>query len=119
MGRTDILKNIKYIPEQYDLIWINFNPAHGNEQKGRRPALVLSDYSFNKTTGMAFLCPISSVFKKHLLNTTIISQKINGQILVYQTKSLDWMSRKITFIEKADKDVVDDVKAKLSVILNL
>lgn len=118
MGRSGILER-NYIPEEGDLIWINFNPAFGHEQKGRRPALVLSNHFFNNSTGLVFLCPITSVLKSHRLNTNIFFNSVKGQILVHQAKSLDWKNRKIKFIEKVDKDVLDDVKAKISAILNL
>lgn len=31
-----------YIPMQGDIIYIEFNPQAGHEQKGKRPALVVS-----------------------------------------------------------------------------
>ncbi len=43
----------KYIPKRGDLVWMNFDPAAGHEQKGKRPALILSPESFNKVFGLA------------------------------------------------------------------
>ena len=40
----------KYIPEKGDFITLTFDPQSGHEQKGRRPALVVSNYLFNKAT---------------------------------------------------------------------
>jgi mRNA interferase MazF len=50
-----------YIPDQGDLIWIEFNPQAGHEQAGLRPALVISPASYNGAVGLAFLCPIMTV----------------------------------------------------------
>ncbi|MFW6516471.1 type II toxin-antitoxin system PemK/MazF family toxin, partial [Acinetobacter baumannii] len=41
-----------YVPEEGDIIWINFNPQSGHEQAGHRPALVLSPSSYNKATSL-------------------------------------------------------------------
>jgi mRNA interferase MazF len=42
-----------YIPKKGDLIIITFDPQSGHEQKGRRPALVVSNSVFNQHTGFA------------------------------------------------------------------
>ena len=38
----------EYIPERGDIVWINFDPQSGHEQKGKRPAIVLSPKEYNK-----------------------------------------------------------------------
>ena len=119
MGRTDILKNKEYIPDIGDIIWADFDPSIGREQKGIRPALVLSSKNINKYSDLVIVCPITSVFKNNILNVNIVSKKIKGQVLSNQIQTLDWRRRKINFIEKVGKDVLGDVKAKLSVILNI
>ncbi len=48
-----------YIPEKGDFITLSFDPQSGHEQKGRRPALVISNFLFNKAMGLANVCPIS------------------------------------------------------------
>lgn len=117
MGRTDILKNNIYIPDAGDLVWADFDPAVGREQKGLRPALVLSSRDINKYSDLIIACPITSIVKNNVLNVNINSKKVNGQILVNQIKTMDWRNRKINFIEKVEEDVLNDVKAKLSTIL--
>jgi mRNA interferase MazF len=44
-----------YIPAKGDLIAVTFDPQSGHEQKGRRPALVISNDLFNQQTGMAIV----------------------------------------------------------------
>ena len=39
-----------YTPEKGDFIIATFDPQSGHEQKGRRPALVISNSMFNKAT---------------------------------------------------------------------
>ena len=38
----------KYIPQKGDLVILTFDPSSGHEQKGRRPALIISNEVFNK-----------------------------------------------------------------------
>ena len=54
----------KYIPSKGDLIALSFNPQSGHEQKGRRPALVVSNTLFNQKTGLAIVCPITRTDRK-------------------------------------------------------
>src|SRR4030065_517785 len=49
-----------YVPQKGDFIAITFDPQSGHEQKGRRPALVVSNNLFNKHTGLAIVCPITN-----------------------------------------------------------
>ena len=42
-----------YVPEQGDIIWLDFDPSSGKEIMKRRPACVLSKKSFNAHTKMA------------------------------------------------------------------
>ena len=53
-----------YIPEQSDFITLSFDPQSGREQKGRRPALVISNFVFNKATGLAIVCPITNTNRR-------------------------------------------------------
>lgn len=50
-----------YVPEKGDFITLSFDPQSGHEQKGRRPALVLSNFLFNRATGLAIVCPITKL----------------------------------------------------------
>lgn len=40
----------EYIPKQGDIIYVNLNATKGHEQKGMRPAIVISTNVFNKNT---------------------------------------------------------------------
>lgn len=49
-----------YIPKQKDIVFLDFDPTKGHEQKGYRPAIVISNDVFNQNTKMIMLCPITS-----------------------------------------------------------
>lgn len=42
----------KYIPDSMDIVWLDFNPQSGHEQKGKRPALVLSPKKYNEKSSL-------------------------------------------------------------------
>jgi len=42
-----------YVPDKGDFITLSFDPQAGHEQRGRRPALIISNQLFNQATGLA------------------------------------------------------------------
>ena len=49
-----------YLPVKGDIITLSFDPQSGHEQRGRRPALVVSNDLFNRHTGLCMACPITN-----------------------------------------------------------
>jgi len=60
-----------WIPKQGDLVALDLDPQASHEQKGRRPALVVSKEAFNKGTGMAICCPITITDRKMPFHVSI------------------------------------------------
>ena len=108
----------KYIPERGDIVWLNFSPQSGHEQKGKRPAVVISPKEYNEKTGLGLFCPITSKIKNYPFEVKIANKKISGVVLSDQIKSLDWETRKIQFIIKANKDEVGEIMDKFGVLLS-
>lgn len=50
----------RYVPKKGDFVVLTFDPQSGHEQRGRRPALIVSNTLFNKHTGLAMACPITN-----------------------------------------------------------
>jgi len=107
-----------YIPEKGDIVWLDFDPAKGHEQKGRRPAFVLSSLKYNKKIGLALFCPITSIVKNYPFEINLIDEKINGVILSDQIKSCDWKRRNIEFISKVEEDIHLKVIKKIKTLIN-
>ncbi len=99
-----------YTPEKGDLVVATFDPQSGHEQKGRRPALVISNGLFNKATGLVIVCPITNT-NRHIPFHVNVSENssLTGFIMVEQVKSIDYKSRQIKFIEKADSNILNEV----------
>lgn len=99
-----------YIPAKGDFVILSFDPQSGHEQKGRRPALVISNRLFNKHTGLAIVCPITNTNRRLPFHVSVPKQSsLTGFIMVEQIKSVDYLSRKIKFIESAPQKVLSDV----------
>jgi len=107
----------EYIPERGDIVWINFDPQSGHEQKGKRPAIVLSPKEYNKKVGLGLFCPITSKIKKYPFEVEITSKKIIGVVLSDQIKSFDWRTREIEFISKVTSDKIEEIINKFSVLI--
>jgi len=107
----------EYIPERGDIVWINFDPQSGHEQKGKRPAIILSPKEYNKKVGLGLFCPITSKIKKYPFEVEISYKKINGVVLSDQIKSFDWRTREIEFISKVTSDKIEEIINKISVLI--
>ena len=96
---------VKYIPKQGDIVYVDLNPTKGHEQRGTRPAIVISNNVFNEHTKMVILCPITSNTKDfpthYILEDT---KKIVGAVLCEHIRSMDYETRKIRFIEEASEN---------------
>lgn len=110
--------NKKYIPELGDIVWLNFNPASGHEQQGKRPAIVISPKKYNEKTGLGLFCPITSKVKDYPFEVKIKKNKINGVVLSDQIKSLDWKTREIEFITKETQKKIEEIISKINVLLS-
>jgi len=98
----------KYIPRQGDVVFLDFNPTKGHEQSGFRPAVIISNNTFNDNTKMVIVCPITSNEKEfpthyHLEDT----KEVNGSVLCEHIRSIDYEIRNLKFVEKlSDNDFI-------------
>ena len=106
-----------YTPDRGDIVWLNFTSQAGHEQKGKRPAIILSPKEYNKKTGLAVCCPITSNVKGYPFEVIVEGKKIEGAVLSDHLKNLDWKARDIKYIEKARSEVLSEVIEKISVLI--
>ncbi len=101
-----------YIPRQGDIIAITFNPQSGHEQKGRRPALVVSKGLFNRSTGLAIVCPLTNTERGFPFHVPVPESSLTGLtgfIMVEQVKSVDFRTRQAKRIERASDELLANV----------
>jgi len=109
-----------YVPDAGDLVWLTFDPQAGHEQRGRRPALILSPRAYNTKARLAIACPVTSQVKGYPFEVPLPPVgRISGVALADHVKNLDWQARRVVFEAKAPSDVVTDVRERLRVLLGL
>jgi mRNA interferase MazF len=103
-----------YVPRKGDFVAVTFDPQSGHEQRGRRPALVVSNDLFNKHTGLAIVCPITNTRRDYPFHVPIPdSEDVMGFVMVEQVKSLDFRARRAKRIGKAAESVLQEVLSLL------
>jgi mRNA interferase MazF len=106
-----------YVPEAGDIVFMNFDPQIGREQAKRRPGLVLTDQRYNRASGLAIVCPLTSKRKPYPFALPIVVDEVEGAVLVDQLKSMDWLGRKAAFHSKAAPALVNKVRQYVGVLL--
>jgi mRNA interferase MazF len=108
----------EYVPRKGDLIALTFDPQSGHEQRGRRPALVVSNDLFNRHTGLCIACPITHTGRDYPFHVSIPEgQAVTGFVMVEQVKSIDFRSRKARRIGKAPAQVLEEALSILDACL--
>ena len=103
-----------YIPKKGDFIAVTFDPQSGHEQKGRRPALVVSNDLFNSSTGLTIVCPITNTRRDFPFHVSIDDDpKVTGVVMVEQVKSIDFRTRSARRISTASSSVLEEVLSLL------
>ena len=108
-----------YVPEAGDIVMLDFDPQVGREQAKRRPALVLTDQRYNRASGLAIVCPLTSKRKPYPFSVPITVDQVEGAVLVDQLKSMDWAGRNAEFHSRAEPVLVKQVRQYVAVLLGL
>jgi mRNA interferase MazF len=108
-----------YVPETGDIVMLDFDPQVGHEQAKRRPALVLTDQRYNRASGLAIVCPLTSKRKPYPFALPVAVGDVEGAVLVDQLKSVDWQGRKAKFHSRADPVIVTKVRQYIAVLLGI
>ena len=98
-----------YVPRKGDFVALTFDPQSGHEQRGRRPALVVSNDLFNKHTGLCIACPVTNSRRDYPFHVTIPDDcEVIGVVMVEQVKSIDFRARNVKRIGPAPAAVSCD-----------
>jgi mRNA interferase MazF len=108
-----------YVPDAGDIVFLDFDPQVGREQAKRRPALVLTEKSYNRASGLAVVCPLTSKRKPYPFALPVQVGRVEGAVLVDQLKSLDWTGRRAEFHSKADPFLLSKVRKHIGVLLSI
>ena len=106
--------------KQGDIIFLDFETGAGHGQKGRRPAIVISNHLFNQFSGLAMVCPITHTDKNHPLHIRLEETlKTKGVILCDQARILDVTARNAFFVESVSLDLVTRLSDMISGFVEL
>jgi mRNA interferase MazF len=109
-----------YVPQRGDLVWLQFSPQAGHEQRGLRPALVVSSTAYNEKTGLAVFCPITNQIKGYPFEVSLPSGlKATGVVLSDHVKNLDWKARRAKRFATAPESVVEQVTTRIAALLEI
>lgn len=112
------MKSGKYIPDRGDFVWLDFDPQAGHEQRGNRPALIISPKIYNEKTSLCLALPITSKVKGYPFEVAIEDiPSLQGVILSDQIKSLDFRIRKASFIAKASPEIIAQVQKNIQALI--
>ena len=107
-----------YVPQKGDFITVTFDPQSGHEQRGRRPALVVSNSLFNRHTGLAIVCPLTNTDRSFPFHVAVVNDpNITGFVMVEQVKSIDFRTRKAKRIGRASDSVLKEVLSIIDVCI--
>ena len=99
-----------YVPKKGDFIAVSFDPLSAHEQKGRRPALVVSNTLFNEQTGLSIVCPLTNTDRGYPFHVAVTEDRqVTGFVMVEQVKSIDYRARQAKMIGKASDGLLDEV----------
>lgn len=111
--------NTAFLPEAGDLVWLDFDPQVGHEQKGKRPALVVSPARYNAKAGLILCCPITSKSKGYSFEVTVETEHISGVVIADQVRSIDWRARAAKKAGKVSPTVLLETRQKLKALLEI
>jgi mRNA interferase MazF len=108
-----------YVPDTGDIVFMDFDPQVGREPAKRRPALILTDLRYNRASGLAVVCPLTSKVKPYPFTLPITVGGVDGAVLVDQLKSMDWSGRRAEFHSKAPASMMSKVRQYIAVLLQI
>jgi len=118
-----------YIPDRCHIIHCQFQDEvslplqrGGHSLKGSHYAVVLSPYSFNKLTKLAFVCPLTTTVREWEYEIPApLEIGLNGVFRVDQFTTIDYAYQKVTHHNnlKAPSGLVDDIKEAIRLILGI
>ncbi len=107
----------RYIPRRGHVVWVDFDPVRGHEQRGKRPAMIVSSEKYNAKSGLALACPITSRAKGYPFEVSLTTKAMTGVILVDQIRSIDWSQRRAKKMGSASEKTIADVQNLLKKLI--
>ena len=106
------------IPDEGDLVWVEFSPYAGHEQARRRPGLVLTPRDYHARSPYAIVCPVTKNLKPYPYKVPLPDGlRVTGAVLVDQAKSINRRARHIEIADKVPSEFLDEVRSRLAALI--
>ncbi|CCI86993.1 type II toxin-antitoxin system PemK/MazF family toxin [Lactobacillus gigeriorum] len=102
--------------KQGDIIMVNFDPTSGHEQRGYRPALIVSNNDFNRiNNGLVKVVPITTNMKEFPLHIELPEGlAVYGKALLEHERSIDISSRSYKIVDTVPSDFLQEILELIS-----
>lgn len=110
------------IPEQGDVVSLNFDPSHNHEPTGRHYAVVLSPWRINRMSSLVVVAPVTSRDNGYPLHVRINDDNpVHGFAQCEAIRAMDYYTREAAgcaeVIGALDDDTVARILATVDVVL--
>lgn len=104
-----------------DVVIMDFSPTKGHEQKGYRPALVVSDAALQARTGMVWLVPVTSASDKFPTHFKLETKQgnVTGTVLCEHIRAVDPSSRNPKLVDEATEETIEKCKKIIDAITSI
>ncbi len=110
----------EYVPDAGDLILLDLTPQTGLELAERGRAVVLSPRSYNEKTGLAVVCPVTSLVNGYPFEVSLPpGSRIRGAILSDHLKTLYWRERQVENAGIIPRSILEQVRVRVAVLLQI
>ena len=102
-----------------DIYLVSLDPAHGHEQSGSRPVLIVTPAAFNAATKLPVVLPITNQggFARRMgFAVPITGIRTTGVIRCDQPRTLDLTARRGRKIDTLPEDIMEEVLARLATL---
>jgi mRNA-degrading endonuclease toxin of MazEF toxin-antitoxin module len=121
------MARISYIPDRGDLVHLNLSPSAGREMTGPHYALVLSNKSYSRSSGLAVCVAITSRIRGNpfevFLPSGILPPKagagdVDSVILADAVRQVDFRERSMVLVAPCPKDILDEVTLRALAVVD-
>lgn len=106
-------------PKRGEIYWVAFDPSQGTEVQKTRPAVIISNDSFNKHLNRVIVAPITSNVKNVFdFDCPVTIQGKKGKIMLDQIRTID-KSRLRGKLESINSITLAKLEVALKLTLNL
>lgn len=107
----------RFVPDEGNIVWLNFDPSAGHEQSGHRPCVVISPFSYNKS-GMMICCPMTTKEKPWPWALEVEGDR-TSVVLTDQVRSVDWREREAELKGQVTDTELAQIRYNIALLIKL